>query len=88
MNEDLISREVAIQELRNFADKCGNSELKVGIEYCIVVLSKKSNIPTVFNKERVIAQIMEERNEAKEDNQESAMIAHEIDIEIVKKGGI
>lgn len=44
--------------------------------------------PTAFDKEKVIEQIKNERDEAKEYKQESAMIAHEIDIEIVEKGGI
>ena len=36
----------------------------------------------------MIEQIKCKRAEAKEYRQESAMIAHEIDIEIVEKGGI
>lgn len=44
--------------------------------------------PTAYDVDNVVEQIEAERKEAEEYNQSSAMIAHEIDIEIVKSGGI
>lgn len=43
--------------------------------------------PTAFDKEKVIEKIKCERDEAQDYNQYSAVAAHEIDIDIVGKGG-
>lgn len=45
-------------------------------------------LPTAYDVDKVVEQIEAEQKEAEEYNQSSAMIAHEIDIEIVKSGGI
>ncbi len=45
-------------------------------------------VQIAFDKEKVIEKIKCERDEAQDYNQYSAVAAHEIDIEILKKGGI
>lgn len=44
--------------------------------------------PTAFDRKKVIEKIKRERDEAQDYNQYSAVAAHEIDIDIVEKGGI
>lgn len=43
--------------------------------------------PTAFDRQKVIEKIKRERDEAQDYNQYSAIAAHEIDIDIVEKGG-
>lgn len=80
MSDDLISRKAVIEAVDRHTREDGTLDDDI-----TVILEE---VETAFDKETVIAQMMKERNEAREYKQESAMIAHEIDIEIVKKGGI
>ncbi len=89
MSNDLISRKAAVElliaEYDRFEAAGGSHSGRFEIEKCIKILE---NMPTAYDKEKVIEKIKEERDEAKEYNQESSMVAHEIDIEIVESGGI
>lgn len=85
MSNDLISRKAVLEILYDISDRNYGSFFGHGINKACDVIE---HAETAFDKEKVIEHIKNERDKSKEYNQESAMIAHEIDIEIVKKGGI
>ena len=89
MSDDLISRKALMVEIANiFSIPILKMNLRPEHMTIIKIEEIIKNMPTAFDKEKVIEQIKNERDEAKEYKQESAMIAHEIDIEIVGKGGL
>lgn len=88
MSDDLISRKEALQVLEDVFAKYRMSWGRELGGFGAAAQEVIEELPIAFDKEKVIEQIKCERAEAKEYRQESAMIAHEIDIEIVEKGGI
>ena len=89
MSDDLISRKALMVEIANiFSIPILKMNLRPEHMTIIKIEEIIKNMPTAFDKEKVIEQIKNERDEAKEYKQESAMIVHEIDIEIVGKGGL
>ena len=80
MSDDLISLKAVIEAVDRHTREDGTLDEDIS-----VILEE---VKTAFDKEKVIKELEAEIDEAKEYRQESAMIAHEIDIEIVEKGGI
>lgn len=76
MSNDLISRREVLDIIKRH--ECDTSRIILGV----------TDLPTAYDVDKIVKQIETERKEAEEYNQSSAMIAHEIDIEIVKSGGI
>ena len=89
MSDDLISRKALMVEIANiFSIPILKMNLRPEHMTIIKIEEIIKNMPTAFDKEKVIEELKNERDEAKEYKQESAMIVHEIDIEIVGKGGL
>ena len=89
----LIDADELMERMRKWVpkDPCGREqtvEEVVATDIAASIYMEIEETPTAFDKGKVIEQIKCDRDEAKEYEQEAAMIAHEIDIEIVEKGGI
>ncbi len=90
MSNDLISRCALLRAMENrynIAEAQGfvHVGLTEGFLICENLINEQ---PTAYDVNKVVEEIKKEREEAKEYNQTSAMIAHEIDIEIVKAGDL
>ncbi len=85
MSDDLISRKAVLDIL---TEERVRSSLFPSLAFVEILAQFIKKLPTAFDKEKVIEKIKCERDEAQDYNQYSAVAAHEIDIEILKKGGI
>lgn len=81
----LIDAEQFVTEMEINIGNVYNPDIIKGMRFAIELINSR---PTAFDKEKVIEKIKCERDEAQDYNQYSAIAAHEIDIDIVEKGGI
>ena len=83
---DLISRKWIIRRLSEYAKGLDNQDYVEGLEYAITFIT--CTAPTAFDVEEVMKQIEDNRRIASEDGRFNVATAHELDKEIIRKGGV